>query len=179
MPTLKSEDSATSLSDGLRAAVGRLWRQIRTERTPGELTELQYSVLALLVRRGPRTLSQIAEFERVTPTSITRTSERLVELDLATRQSDPGDARVFRLTATPEGVTFVRDVRQTRSQWLQESVSVLSDHDQDVLAEAVPILQQIVDAHCSHGSEVAGQASAARLPAARTSVADQKSGEDR
>lgn len=126
-------------------AVGRLWRRIRVERSAGDLNELQYSVLALLVREGPRTSTQVAEFERVSAPSVTRTAERLVALRLAERRGDPGDARVVRLAATRAGVSFVHDVRRVRSQWLCESLARLSEEERQVLARAVPILRRLVD----------------------------------
>jgi len=134
-----------SLSDDLRAAVGKLWRRIRSERGSGQLNELQYSVLAFLVRTGPRTFTEMAEFVQVSPPSITRTADRLVGLGLAQRERDESDARVFRLAATGTGEEFVSDVHRRRSEWLAGALDGLTDEQRLLVADAAPILRALAE----------------------------------
>jgi len=49
------------LDSQLRIAVGRLNRRIRAEMADGDLSDGQFSVLALLFRVGPRAVGELAE----------------------------------------------------------------------------------------------------------------------
>lgn len=156
--------SVAHLSDDLRAAVGRLWRRIRTERSTGELGELQYSVLAFLVHEGPRTLSQIAEHVRVTPPSITRTADRLVELGYAERAREPKDARVSLLAPSAAGAQFVQDVHRMRSEWLCTALERLPEDDVAVLAAAAPILRALAESPADGAGRPAAGGAGQRAP---------------
>lgn len=152
-----ADPSTVHLSDHLRVAVGKLWRRIRNERSAGELTELQYSVLALLVREGPRTFSRIAGFVHVTPPSITRTADRLAELGLAERTADMQDGRVSLLAPTPSGTQFVEDVRRMRSEWLCSALAQLPQEDRVALAQAAPILRRLAESRVGTVQDTNGE----------------------
>src|ERR671932_211513 len=55
------------LAAELRVALMRTVRRLRAEKSDADLTDAQYSVLALLDRSGPRTPGEIATHERVQP----------------------------------------------------------------------------------------------------------------
>ncbi|MFC7581344.1 MarR family winged helix-turn-helix transcriptional regulator [Schaalia naturae] len=133
------------LSDQLRIAVGALWRRIRSERSADDLNELQYSVLAHVVRHGPLSFTRLAADTRVTPTSITRVADHLEGVGLAERTRDAHDARVSVLGPTPAGTDLVLDVRRARSQWLSTALSKLSASDREVLAHAAPLLRRLAE----------------------------------
>jgi len=137
------------LSDQLRTSVGRLWRRLRAERSADDLSDLQYSVLAHIVRQGPLPFTRIAADAHVTPTSITRVAEHLTGAGLAERTRDGRDGRIWVLAPTPIGTDLVLDVRHERSQWLSRALAQLTAAELDTLTQAAPLLLRLAQADTS------------------------------
>ena len=122
------------LAAELRMALVRAVRRLRAEKSDADLTDGQYSVLAVLDRRGPRTPGELAAHERVQPPSMTRTlaalpsragrrapstprtaarcSSPLTEAGAATRSRDPPPPR--RLAGPAAGRPDRRRARRPR-----------------------------------------------------------------
>ncbi|MBF4461500.1 MarR family transcriptional regulator [Rathayibacter sp. VKM Ac-2878] len=135
----------TALAGEVRTAVGRLGRRLRQEKAQHELSDSQFSVLALLHREGPKTLGELAEAERVRPPSMTRTVACLVDEGLAERLADPADGRVTRLRPTTEGTELVLDVRRSRDAWLVARLRELSPGELRLLHDAAALLREVAD----------------------------------
>jgi DNA-binding MarR family transcriptional regulator len=68
-------------------------------------------------------------------------AQRLVE-----RTADSSDGRQSIVTVTDAGRRALDDARAVKQDWLAERLThELDQHEQDVLAQAVPLLQRIVD----------------------------------
>jgi DNA-binding MarR family transcriptional regulator len=91
------------LAAELRVALMRTVRRLRAEKADADLTDAQYSVLAVLDRLGPKTPGEIAAHERVQPPSMTRTVAALAELGLVTRTEPPADRRQVLVALTESG----------------------------------------------------------------------------
>ena len=76
-------EGLAELDEQLTAAVARVYRRMRSQRTPGQLGEGAMAVLAHLYRFGPKSLGALSDTERVTPASMSQTVNRLVERHLA------------------------------------------------------------------------------------------------
>ena len=74
-----------ALASSLRISVMRLARRLRAQRSDDALTLSQVSVLATLERYGPLTPTDVAEYEKVQPPSITRVLAALEEARTAWR----------------------------------------------------------------------------------------------
>ncbi|WP_258062951.1 MULTISPECIES: MarR family winged helix-turn-helix transcriptional regulator [unclassified Rathayibacter] len=135
----------TSLAGEVRAAVGRLGRRLRQEKAQHELSDPQFSVLALLHREGAKTLGELAEAERVRPPSMTRTVGCLVDEGLAERLADPADGRVTRIRPTGAGTALVLDVRRSRDAWLVARLEELPPEDLRLLHDAAAVLRAVAD----------------------------------
>src|SRR5947208_15610893 len=81
------------LAPQLRLSVMRLSRRLR-QHAPEDITQSQLSALAVVVRYGRLTLSQLAEAERVQPPTITRIVDSLGHKGLVTRTASEQDRRV-------------------------------------------------------------------------------------
>jgi DNA-binding MarR family transcriptional regulator len=57
----------------LRMATFRLARRLRAQKADQALSDAQFAVLGVLYRSGPRTLTELAEAERVSAPSMNRT----------------------------------------------------------------------------------------------------------
>ena len=123
----------------------RVARRLRAEKSDQELSDSQYSVLALLDRKGPLTPRALAELERVQPPSITRTLAGLLDRGLVDRTGDPADRRQAIVRLTEPGALAVRETRKRRDAWLARRLADLDPKERAVLAEASEILRRIAD----------------------------------
>lgn len=119
----------------------RISRRVRFESTDA-LAPHQFSVLARL-EGTPRTPGELAEIERVSAPSMTRTAGALVERGLVDRTVDPADRRQVILSLTPEGATMLKDSRRRRDAWMSVRVGHLSPGEQETLRQAAAILTKV------------------------------------
>jgi DNA-binding MarR family transcriptional regulator len=129
----------------LRIAVGRLNRRIRAEKAGDDISDGQFSVLALLFREGPRTLGELAEAEHVTPPSMNRRVNSLVDAGFVTREAAPDDGRKVVLRVTDAGGAFVTETRRRREHWLNKRTRALSAESRETLRQASVIMRELAD----------------------------------
>jgi DNA-binding MarR family transcriptional regulator len=134
---------ADTLAAELRVSLMKSARRLRAQKSDAELTDAQFSALAMLDRHGPSTPTALAELEHVSPPSMTRTLAALTERGLVHRTTHPADGRQVIVELTPPGTAAVRQTRARRNAWLSERLSELSDGDRAVLASASQILRRI------------------------------------
>jgi DNA-binding MarR family transcriptional regulator len=129
----------------LRVSLLRVARRLRAEKSDQDLSDSQFSVLAVLDRRGPLTPRALADVERVQPPSMTRTLACLLERGLVDRSSDPADRRQVIVRLSESGVLAVKETRRRREAWLARRLAELDPSERAVLAEASEILRRIAD----------------------------------
>jgi DNA-binding MarR family transcriptional regulator len=132
-------------SAALRVAVARLNRRLRAEKAVDDISDSQYSVLAYLVREGPRAVGQLSDFERVTPPSMNRTVNCLVDAGYAERLSTPEDGRKVLVQTTESGRALVAETRRRRDAWLVQRLDELAPAQRDVVTEATAIIRALAD----------------------------------
>ncbi len=128
----------------LRLTLARLARQQRQASTSG-LTPSQQSALAVIDRRGPITLGDLARFEQVAPPTITRIVAKLEDRGLVERTVDRSDRRVARLSITAAGHAGLELARARRNQWLTERLALLGPSDLDAILAAIEPLERLVE----------------------------------
>lgn len=133
------------LSHEFRLANGRLARRVRQEKAPSDLSDGQFAALGTLYTHGPLTLGELSEREHVTPPSMNRTVNALVDAGLVHRAGSTDDGRKVQLTASEAGVALVLETRKRRDAWLTRRVLQLSPEERAVLAEATVIMRGLVD----------------------------------
>jgi DNA-binding MarR family transcriptional regulator len=144
-PVAKARCRPSPLAAELRISLMRAVRRLRAEKDDQDLSDAQYSVLALLERRGRLTPRELAEFERVRPPSMTRTLAALDRLGLVTRTGDASDRRQVLVEVTDAGRATVRATRQRRDAWLTRRLAALTPAEREILAQAGTILRSIAD----------------------------------
>jgi DNA-binding MarR family transcriptional regulator len=132
-------------SSDLRLAVMRLARLIRAERADGEVADNQRSVLFYLYDQGPQSLGSAAEHDRVTPPSMNRTINALVERGYVTRTTSETDARKVSIAITETGRTFVKETRRRRDAWFAKRLNALTAEERALLIEVTPVLRKLSD----------------------------------
>jgi DNA-binding MarR family transcriptional regulator len=133
------------LGGQLRAAVGRLYRRFRSERPDGDLGDAALAVLTHLHKHGPQTLTELSEYDRVSPASMSQTVNRLTSAGYALRSRDPHDRRKVLFSTTPDGDELASATRAQRNAWLDERLAALSDDDRAAIAHATALLREIAD----------------------------------
>lgn len=139
-PTLTRAQKDRLTSD-LRMACMRISRRVRFE-SHASVAPHQFSVLARL-EDGPRTPKELADIERVSAPSMTRTVNGLVGLGMVSRADDPTDGRQVILSLTAEGKRTIRETRRQRDQWLATRLERLDDAERALLVEAAALLERV------------------------------------
>jgi DNA-binding MarR family transcriptional regulator len=121
----------------------RISRRVRFESTH-VVAPHQFSVLCRL-EEAPRTPSELAEIEKVSGPSMTRTVAALVERGLVDRTADPADRRQVILSLTRDATTLLKDIRRKRDAWMSVRVGRLTPEEQDVLRQASAILTRVAN----------------------------------
>lgn len=136
---------APEVAGQLRLAVTRLARILRYQ-DPSGLSASQSSALAMIARRGPLTLGDLAAREHVTPPTITRVVDKLAHEGLVERAPDPRDGRVVMVALTSAGERWAAEARSRKTAWLAERLQDLPGADLRCLADAARILNQLTEA---------------------------------
>ena len=133
--------SLAHLANDLRLACMRISRRIRFESTQA-VAPHQFSVMARLERKA-LTPREIAEIERVSPPSMTRTVAALVERGLVTRTDDPLDGRQVFISLTAEGLLMLHETRRRRDAWMATRLKGITADEREVLVKASVILTRV------------------------------------
>lgn len=133
--------AVSSLAGELRLACMRISRRVRYESTD-VVAPHQFSVMCRL-EDAPRTPGELADIERVSAPSMTRTVNRLVEIGHVERTPDPADKRQVILTLTPEARRVLKEIRRKRDAWMSVRVSHLDPEEQAILQRATAILTRV------------------------------------
>ena len=134
----------TGLAAGLRFAVARLTRRIRSERDPhNELSLGQLSVLGSLYRGGACSIGELAAVERVQPPSMTRTVNCLEEDGYVVRKPHATDGRQVVIELADKGRSTLEADRRRRDAWLAQRLRELTPQERSVLRQAAPILERL------------------------------------
>ncbi|MEA5455893.1 MarR family transcriptional regulator [Sinomonas sp. JGH33] len=142
----RSQPEAPDLDDlavELRIAVMRTARVLRTQASSDAVTSGQTTVLGLLAKRGPQTMRQLAEAERVQAPSMTRTVNALAAQGLVTRTDNPTDGRQVVVELADEGRAVLEESRRLRSAWLASRLEDLSEADRATMHRAAEILVEM------------------------------------
>ncbi len=140
-PTTPRTKGVAALSEDLRMACMRISRRVRFESTD-EIAPHHFSVLARL-EAGPLTPRALADIEKVSAPSMTRTVAALVEDGLVLRRDDPDDGRRVLVELTADGRAALSEIRRKRGRWMSDRVQDLTPHERAVLTEAAEILGRI------------------------------------
>ena len=132
----------TSLANDLRITCQQVSRRVRFEPN-AELAPHEVSVLGKL-KDGPKTPGELAELERISAPSLTKTANCLTEKGLVERFDHPSDGRSKLLAITPAGRGALARVARVRDDWMYARLKGLSDEERDVLRQAVAIMNRQV-----------------------------------
>ena len=135
--------SGGSDAERLALVVGRLNR--RMQAATGGLSHGLLSAMAVIAKRGPLRLSDLAQLEGVSAPSMTRTVAELEARGYVMRNPDPIDGRAVLITAADAGTAAIIDARTTRAQLVAELLATLDAKDAAAISAALPALERLTD----------------------------------
>ena len=150
MPDELESDRAVELANRLNSAAIHLLRRIGRDDAADGVTGARLSALSVLVYGGVQTSSELARREGVAAPTMTPIVDALVRDGLVVRESQPGDRRVSRLTATPAGRELMERGRARRIRNLADELRRLSSADLQRLERAADVLDRLRDRATTH-----------------------------
>jgi DNA-binding MarR family transcriptional regulator len=128
----------------IHSAAIHLLRRLRTVDEEMGITPARASALSVLVFAGPRTLTELAGAEQVTPATMSRLVAAMEREGLIRRERHEGDGRAIRLHATPKARRILERGRARREAYLDELFAPLSARERAVVAQAAAIIDRVV-----------------------------------
>lgn len=129
----------------IRLTIQRLARRIRSMQSDESVTEGQRSVLFALANNGQQTLGSLSEHERVTPPSMNRTINALVEAGLVTRVGAADDGRKVTIDLSDAGRVFIEETRLKRDTWFTQQLAGLTPQQREIIDQSADILREIAN----------------------------------
>lgn len=131
----------------LRMATFRLARRLRCARAVDEMSDAQLAVLATLRLHGRRTISALAERERVTAPSMTSMINGLETQGYVLRTPDSDDRRRVQVDITDAGTEIVAQTIRRRDELLAAMLAELdfTPDELSTLREASELMRRVVE----------------------------------
>jgi DNA-binding MarR family transcriptional regulator len=129
----------------LRTVIGRLSRRLRGTAAAREagLTPTATSVLLNVDRNGSLRLAELAEWEGINPTLLSRVIATLMDGGLIERASDEGDRRAAWVFVTASGHRLAERMRRERTDAINAAMGALSVENSRRIERALPALEAL------------------------------------
>ncbi|WP_228488805.1 MarR family winged helix-turn-helix transcriptional regulator [Raineyella fluvialis] len=135
-------EALLGLANDVRMVCQQVSRRVRFE-SDADVAPHQFSVLVKL-RHRPWTPGELAEAERVSAPSMTRTVNCLCERGLVEKVGNPQDGRQRLLHLTASGEEVVERTISARDTWMMQRLSELTPAQRETLAAATVVLQEVL-----------------------------------
>jgi DNA-binding MarR family transcriptional regulator len=129
----------------MRIALARTARRLSQQIPDVGLTPTQLSVLATVAREEDVPLGELADFEGLNPSMLSRVVGKLEPMGLIRRYADPADGRVAHVAITPDGAALQTQIKQARTAVFAAHVSALEPGLQQLLIDVVPALEALAE----------------------------------
>ncbi len=110
-------------------------------RSLGEVAEAltlpQFRMLVVLDSRGAMSLSRLAEYLAVNPSTAMRMVDRLTAAGMLARESSPHDRREVRLVLTRDGARTVAEATERRREEIARTVAAMPPESRSGLIQAL------------------------------------------
>ena len=137
-----TESNRREAADRIHSAAIHLLRRVReADAEAMGLSPARASALSVLVFSGARSLTELAEAERVTPATMSKLVTGLDHAGLVQRHPDVNDARAIRIESTAKARRILERGRASRLELLQQ---LLSEATEDEI-EAVRIAAEAIE----------------------------------
>jgi DNA-binding MarR family transcriptional regulator len=129
----------------LRIAMGRTVRALDRRTNVEEMTQAELTILATIAREKRLGLAELAEYEGINPTMLSRVVGKLEQLGFVRRVPDDVDRRAAHVEITAAGVRRWDKNRKIRTKVLAGILAELPESDSEALMAALPALEAMAD----------------------------------
>jgi DNA-binding MarR family transcriptional regulator len=140
--------AASVLADSVADLVARLrlaMRKAARVRAPGmPLSVAQLELLSLVQESPGARPGDLAELLHLAPNSVSTLANAMVSAGMLDRSPGATDKRTVKFTLTAQGDQLVGQWRSTNESLLESAISALGAPDQQILTQALPVLQRLV-----------------------------------
>jgi DNA-binding MarR family transcriptional regulator len=127
----------------LRGALSRISRSLDRQTPQEGLAPTTVWVLGTVNRLGPLGMGELAEFEGINPTMLSRIVAKLVDAGLVARVPDERDGRAVRVRITDQGKGVLERLRTQRARLFTARLAELPDEHAAQLLDALPALEAL------------------------------------
>jgi DNA-binding MarR family transcriptional regulator len=120
-------DARSEIAALLHEQFARLTRRLRTLELPQGMTPERLSALSVIEKRGPISVTALADTEMVRPATMSRMITALVDEGLAKRGDDKNDGRGVLISVTPKGRRAYQRAQEQRLSRFAEILDSLTD----------------------------------------------------
>lgn len=135
--------AADAAADRIHSAAIHLLRRVREVDEEMGISAARASALSVLVFGGPRTLSELARAEQVTPATMSRLVAAMEGEGFVRREPHEDDARAVRLHGTPKGRRILQRGRARRTQLLDSLFAGLTARERELVRQAAEIVDRV------------------------------------
>lgn len=132
------------LAERLHSAAIHLLRRVANVDARAGLSAARHSALAVIVDRGPLTMTDLARIEQVSAATASSTVGGLEAAHLVARRKRGSDARIVVVRATDAGRRVLVEGRATRLVLLQDGLAALSTQEREALVRGVGVLERVL-----------------------------------
>jgi DNA-binding MarR family transcriptional regulator len=136
-------DARSEIAALLHEQFARLTRQLRTMELPQGMTPERLSALSVIEKRGPISVTALADKEMVRPATMSRMVTALVEEGFVKRSEDKNDARGVLVSATPKGRRTYQRAQEQRLQRFAEVLDSLNDEQLAAMRSLTSALERL------------------------------------
>jgi len=140
----ESEDTACGeIAALLNDQFSRLSRQLRNMDLPDGMTPERLSALSVIEKRGPISVTALADKEMVRPATMSRMVSALVDEGLVRRRDDKTDGRGVLVSSTPKGRRTYRRAQQVRLHQFVEALNALTPDQLSAMRSLAAALERL------------------------------------
>lgn len=153
MSVQRQTETCNEIAALLHDQFSRLTRQLRNLELPQGMTPERLSALSVIEKRGPISVTALADKEMVRPATMSRMVSALVDEGLVKRAEDKNDGRGVLVSTTPKGRRAYVRAQQSRLQHFTEALESLTPEQLDAmrsLAAALARLTLLLDESAAH-----------------------------
>jgi DNA-binding MarR family transcriptional regulator len=136
-------DARSEIAALLHEQFARLTRQLRTLDLPQGMTPERLSALSVIEKRGPISITALADKEMVRPATMSRMVSALVEEGLAKRSGDKSDGRGVLVSTTPKGRRAFQRAQEQRLNHFAEVLDSLGDEQLAAMRNLTAALERL------------------------------------
>jgi DNA-binding MarR family transcriptional regulator len=133
--------AVADLVAGLRRAMRKA---ARVAQPAMPLSVAQLELLSLVQEHPGARPGDLAGLLRLASNSVSTLANAMTGADMLDRSPGATDKRTVEFTLTPQGAQLVGQWRATNTGLLRNAIAALNAHDQQILTEALPVLERLV-----------------------------------